>query len=123
MTAPSASPQEFSENRILYKKELVNGQDIFVFSYNPDDDLYQVNFLSVGNQQGDYILVNSSSVSNIYEYIAPISGQPQGNYSPIVQLVAPVKLQLAVLNGCYNPSKNTQLDFELACETFRKMML
>ena len=40
MTAPSASPQEFSENRILYKKELVNGQDIFVFSNNPDDDLY-----------------------------------------------------------------------------------
>ena len=114
MTAPSASPQEFSENRILYKKELVNGQDIFVFSNNPDDDLYQVNFLSVGNQQGDYILVNSSSISNIYEYIAPISGQPQGNYAPIVQLVAPVKLQLAVLNGRYNPSKKTQLDFELA---------
>ena len=58
------SPQEFSENRILYKKVLVNGQDIFVFSNNPDDDLYQVNFLSVGNQQGDYILVNSSSISN-----------------------------------------------------------
>ena len=114
MTAPSASPQEFSENRILYKKELVNGQDIFVFSNNPDDDLYQVNFLWVGNQQGDYILVNSSSISNIYEYIAPISGQPQGNYAPIVQLVAPVKLQLAVLNGRYNPSKKTQLDFELA---------
>ena len=59
-------------------------------------------------------MVNSSSISNIYEYIAPISGQPQGNYAPIVQLVAPVKLQLAVLNGRYSPSQNTQLDFELA---------
>ena len=60
MTAPSASLQDFSENRILYKKELVNGQEIFVFSNNPEHELYQVNFLMVGDLQGDYVLASSS---------------------------------------------------------------
>ena len=114
MTAPSASLQDFSENRILYKKEFVNGQEIFVFSNNPEDELYHVNFLMVGDLQGDYVLASSSSISNIYEYIAPISGQSQGNYAPIIQLVAPIKLQLAVLNGRYAPSKKTNIEFETA---------
>ena len=94
MRVPSSSPQEFSENRILYKKILLNGQEIFVFSNDPNDELYQVNFLLVGNQQGDYTLVNSNSISNIYEYVQPISGVQQGNYAPIIQLVAPMKLQM-----------------------------
>ena len=114
MRAPSSSPQEFSENRILYKKTILNGQEIFVFSNDPNDELYQVNFLLVGNQQGDYILVNSNSISNIYEYVQPISGVQQGNYAPIVQLVAPMKLQMVVMNGAYKPSDKTNLEFELA---------
>ena len=114
MTAPSASPQEYSENRILYKKSLVNGGEIFVFSNNPNDTLYQVNFVLVGDQQGDYVISSSNTISNIFEYVAPVSGQKQGNYAPIIQLVAPEQLQVAVLNGSYNPSKKTTFDFELA---------
>ena len=114
MTAPSASPQEYSENRILYKKSLVNGEEIFVFSNNPNDTLYQVNFVLVGDQQGDYVISSSNTISNIFEYVAPVSGQKQGNYAPIIQLVAPEQLQVAVLNGSYNPSKKTTFDFELA---------
>ena len=114
MTAPSATPVEFSENRILYKKEIVNGEEIFVFSNNSEDTLYQVNFLFVGEQQGNYTLSNSTAISNIYSYVSPISGQMQGSYEPIVQLVAPVKLQLAVLNGVYIPNEKTAVYFELA---------
>lgn len=113
MIAPSAIREEFSENRILYKKEIIGGEEVFVFSNNPDDELYQVNFLLVGDQQGDYVLSSSNAIANIYEYVSPVSGQKQGNYAPIVQLVAPEKLQLAVLNGSYSPSKQTSFDFEL----------
>ena len=114
MIAPSETPAEFSENRILYKKEVVGGEEVYVFSNNSEDNLFQVNFLFVGEQQGDYELSNSSAISNIYAYVPPISGQKQGSYAPIVQLVAPVQLQLAVLNGSYVPSEKTMIDFELA---------
>jgi len=114
MTAPSATIQEYSDNRILYKKGLEDGVEIFVFSNNPEDELYQVNFLLVGNQQGDYVISSSNTISNIYEYVAPVDGQKQGNYAPIVQLVAPEQLQVAVLNGSYSPSKKTTIDVELA---------
>ena len=40
MNASSATLTPYSENRILYKKEIINNVEIFVYSNNPDDDLY-----------------------------------------------------------------------------------
>mgnify|MGYP003673616807 FL=1 len=114
MVAPSATQESFSENRILYRKELVGAEEIFVFSNNPDDELFSVRFTLVGVNQGNYVLSNSNAVSNIFEYVTPISGVPQGNYEPITQLVAPERLQIAVLNGRYKPTEKTDVYFELA---------
>ncbi len=114
MVAPSEVSEAFNENRILYKKELINGVEAFVFSNNPDDELYNVRFSLVGDNQGNYILTNSSAINNIFEYIEPVSGIPQGNYEPIVQLIAPTKLQMAVINGSYHPSEKTNIYFEAA---------
>ncbi|MGB1307615.1 MAG: hypothetical protein ACPG6B_01800 [Oceanihabitans sp.] len=114
MTAPSATPETYSENKILYKKEMQNGIETFVFSNNPDDELFNVRFTLVGDNQGNYIISNSSAITTIFEYVAPVAGVSQGNYEPIVQLVAPNKLQLAVLNGSYAPSPKTNIGFEVA---------
>ena len=114
MTAASATPEAFNENRILYKKSTDNGVEIFEFSNNPDDELYLVNFTAVGPQQGNYRIKSSDAISNIYEYIAPISGVKQGDFEPIVQLVAPVKLQVAVVNGAFQPNEKTAVEFEFA---------
>lgn len=114
MIAPSASPEDFSENRILYRKEIVDGNEIFVFSNNPEDELFSVRFSLVGSNQGNYVLSNDNAVSNIYEYVAPIGGVLQGNYEPIIQLVAPERLQIAVVNGNYKPSEKTNVYFEMA---------
>ena len=114
MVSPSEVPDTYSDNRILYKKELINGVEAFVFSNNPEDELYRVTFSLVGANQGDYILSSTNAISNIYEYVEPISGIPQGNYAPVVQLIAPTKLQIAVVNGSYNPSEKTHIDFEAA---------
>ena len=99
MVAPSEVPETFNENRILYRKELLNGEEIFVFSNNPDDELFSVRFSLVGDNQGNYIVSNTSAITAIYEYIAPINGVPPGSFEPIVQLIAPTRLQLAVING------------------------
>jgi len=114
MVAPSGISEVFNENRILYKKELINGVEAFVFSNNPNDDLFSVKFSLVGDNQGNYILSSINAISNIYEYIEPLAGIPQGNYEPIVQLIAPTKLQIAVVNGNYKPTEKTTIDFEIS---------
>lgn len=113
MTAPSAVEQAFSENRILYKKEVVGGVETFVFSNNPDDTLFDVRFSLVGDNQGNYVLANAASNGRIYEYVAPIAGVLQGNYEPIIQLVSPTKTQVAVVKGAYTPSEKTDVQFEV----------
>lgn len=114
MVAASATAEPYSENRILYRKELVGIEEIFVFSNNPDEELFSVRFTLVGANQGNYVLSNTNAISNIFEYVAPITGVPQGNYEPITQLVAPERLQVAVLNGRYKPTEKTDIFFELA---------
>lgn len=114
MVALSSVPETYSENRILYRKEFIDGVEVFVFSNNPDDVLFSVKFRLVGNNQGDYVLSNTNAITNIYSYVAPIAGVSQGNYAPIVQLIAPTKLQVAVVNGRYKPTERTDIYFEAA---------
>ncbi|WP_204344237.1 hypothetical protein [Psychroserpens algicola] len=114
MVAPSDVAEAFDDNRILYRKDIVDGNEVFVFSNNPDDELFSVRFTLVGENQGNYVLINSNAVENIFEYIAPVNGIPQGNYDPIVRLIAPEKLQVAVVNGTYKPSAQTDIFFELS---------
>ncbi|MEN3323379.1 hypothetical protein VP395_06545 [Mariniflexile soesokkakense] len=110
MVAPSDVLESYSDNRIQYKKELIDGVEAFVFSNNPDDTLYRVTFSQVGVNQGDYVLQSTNAINNIYEY----AGNLQGNYAPIVQLIAPTKLQIAVINGNYTPTEKTDIGFEIA---------
>lgn len=114
MVALSEVSETFNENRILYKKEDFNGDTIYVFSNNPDDTLFGVTFTLVGDNQGDYILSSSNAINNIYQFTPPIAGVKQGNYAPIVQLVAPTLLQIATVNGVYQPTKKTKVGFEVA---------
>ena len=120
MVAPSAVSETYSENRILYRKQIVGTEEIFVFSNNPDDDLFSVRFTNVGNNQGNYIISDQvdgetvNAIATIYEYVAPDNGIPQGSFEPVTQLIAPTKLQLAVVNGVYSPTEKTQIGFEIA---------
>jgi hypothetical protein len=114
MNGPSAYLDTYSENKILYKKVLVGAVEVFEYSNNPSDDLYNVRFSLVGTNQGNYVLVNNQAVGKIYEYRAPIGGIPQGNYEPIIRLIAPTKIQMATVLGKYNPNEKTLFDFEFA---------
>jgi hypothetical protein len=114
MTAPSAYVDSYSENKILYRKVIINGAEVFEFSNNPDEELYNVRFSLVGNNNGNYILANAAAVGRIYEYVPPVNGVPQGNYEPIIRLTPPVKLQIATVMGKYNPNEKTLVDFETA---------
>lgn len=114
MNGPSAYLDAYSENKILYKKVTIGGVEVFEYSNNATDELYNVRFSLVGNNSGNYTLINTQAVGKIYEYIAPIGGIPQGNYDPVIRLIAPVKIQMATVLGAYHPNEKTALDFELA---------
>lgn len=120
MVAPSAIPSEFSENNVLYQQDTVNGQLIYVYSTDPNDQLYLVKFSFVGPNQGNYIISNRPTIRTVYEYIAPSNGIKQGNYAPVTRLYAPTKLQMAVINGGYHPSEKTDFNFELAVSSHDK---
>ena len=114
MTAPSAIADTYSENKILYKKEVLDGVEIFVFSNNPEDELYSVRFSLVGDGNGNYILSDANAISRIFEYIPPINEVLQGNYEPVIRLTAPEKLQIGGINGNYHPNEKTNISFELS---------
>lgn len=113
MYAPSAYLDTYSENKILYKKTVVNSVEVFEFSTNPQDELYQVKFTLVGNNLGNYVLINSSAIGKIYQYVEPVAGVPQGNYNPVIRLVSPTKIQIATVLGKFNPNEKTKIDFEI----------
>ena len=113
MNAPSAYLDSYSENKILYKKTFENTVEIFEYSNNPEDELYNVRFTLVGNNLGNYNLVNSNSNGKIYKYIAPENGLLKGNYEPVTRLVAPTKIQIATVLGKFNPTEKTAVDFEI----------
>jgi hypothetical protein len=114
MTAPSAYVDKYADNKILYKKTILNSVEVYEYSNDPNEVLYNVKFSLVGNNLGNYIIQNSNTVERIFEYMTPVNGIPQGNYEPIVQLVAPIKIQVATFLGKYNPDEKTAVDFEIA---------
>ena len=114
MNAPSAYEDSYSENKILYKKTLIGPTEIFEFSTDETLTLYQVKFTFLGNNLGNYVLASNNTIGKIYEYVAPIAGIPQGNYEPIVKLIAPTKIQIATIVSKYSPSDKTEIETEIA---------
>lgn len=110
MVGESAYPDVYDANRILYKKILVGNEEYFEYSTNQNDDLFNVTFSNVGTNLGDYSLSETYANGNVFVYV----GTNLGNYSPITQLIAPTKLQVAVLNSTYKPNEKTSISSEVA---------
>jgi hypothetical protein len=114
MTAPSAFNDSYSDNKILYQKLQANGIEYFEYTNDSQVELFNVRFTAVGNNRGNYIIKNANSITRIYEYIAPLNGISQGSFAPIIQLIAPNKIQIATFLGKYTPTDKTAVDFEIA---------
>ena len=106
MVASSAVQVPFEEGKVLYRKITQNGVEIFEYSTNPDEVLYQVGFTQLGENQGDYILSSQGVNGRVFEYIAPIAGVAQGSFAPIRQLVAPSQRQVWSMASTYQLKNN-----------------
>lgn len=114
MVVPSAVPAVYDANKVLYKKVILNGVEVFQISNNPLDVLFEVQFTFAGNHLGDYNLTKSTINGRVFEYIAPLNSVKQGNYNPITALIAPEKLQVAVVNSSFSPNNTTKIAAEIA---------
>ncbi len=68
----------------------------------------------MGVGKGNYIQVNNSANGRVYAWVQPIAGQPQGDYEPVTQLVAPVRQQMATAALEYMLNDHLQIEGELA---------
>ncbi len=121
--APSVDTVDFSSIQVLYKQQdtIVNGiayTKIFVYSTNPEQAIYRPSFSEVGQGNGNYININSSANGKVYQWVAPINGQKQGNYEPLILLPTPKQRQMAVAATTYKINNNLKTGVELAISNF-----
>jgi hypothetical protein len=110
MFAESAFLDTFNENRIQYKKVTNSTIETFEFSTTETDELYNVTFSNVGANNGNYTLDRTIAIGNIFVF----AGVNQGDYQPVVKLVAPTKTQIFVVQSDYTATKKTAISSEIA---------
>ncbi|MBX2921514.1 MAG: hypothetical protein KF746_04905 [Chitinophagaceae bacterium] len=122
---PSQMLDTFSVNKILYKKidtVFNNGvhDSIYVYSVSPDDVLYSLAFTEVGQGHGNYVADQTNAANGkVFKWVSPdAENRLQGNFEPVILLVAPRKQQLVSIGAEYAISKNTQVSTEMALSNY-----
>lgn len=118
MYTVSAEKTAYDSNKILYRKLSLNGADIFEYSIDPTEDLYQVSFTYLGANQGNYRQTNANQNGKVFEYLEPVAGVLQGDYEPIKQLISPKKLQIYTLNGQYQLKNKGNFGFNIGLSNY-----
>jgi len=109
----------FSPDEILYRRTTgFDGQnipyEIYEYSTSPDSAFFRVEFSDVGLGNGNYLLTNSTANGRIFEWIAPVNGQPQGQYEPISLLSAPNQKAMFAGNFGIKLSDHEEVKTEVA---------
>ena len=112
---PSIDSIGYIETQNLYAKiDTLQYSGVMIHSVQPSKALYQVNFSFVGTNKGNYRLKNYNALGKVYEWVAPINNEPQGDYEPLRVLITPKLKQVMSLGGNFSINSNTQLETELA---------
>jgi hypothetical protein len=119
---PGVDSVGFSDTEVRYEKidTLVNSvlyTDVFVYSTVPDSAVWRCAFSYVGPNNGNYRQVNSAANGKVFEWTAPVSGIPQGDYEPVVLIVTPKKRQMVTF-ASQQVSATKEFYTELAMSTY-----
>lgn len=107
----------YNANEVLYKQldTLVNGiqYTYYAYSTHPDSAHYRLRFSDVGLGNGNYVLANTFANGRTYRWVAPNpDGSKNGQFEPVVKLIAPKKQHMLTFSTGYRFSKNFSLDAE-----------
>lgn len=96
-----------SESTVRYEKRdtIVDGvvyEDVYRQTENENRGIYRVTYSLVGQGNGNYVEDASLINGRVYQWVAPVNGVPQGNYAPIIRLIAPKRTRL--ITGRYESS-------------------
>ncbi|GAB3413567.1 hypothetical protein GCM10027516_02830 [Niabella aquatica] len=119
---PSAVQDTLTAGKVLYERvydTVDNVVDSFYrYSIDPERAKYNLAFTEVGYGRGNYIPDNSNANGKVFVYMPPVNGVLQGNFEPVVLLVAPKKQQLLTLGVDYNITPNTVVKTEVAASNY-----
>lgn len=119
---------DFNLNRVYYRQRdtavVIAGQltNLSYLYYDPlaDSSALQVQFSEVGNGRGHYMLKQSSANGRVYEWVAPDphTGNPKGQYEPLVQLIPPTNHWMLSGGLQYRSPKGFEFSAESAFSSF-----
>jgi len=115
---PIAGIDTFSTGKILYKRidTVYNAihDSIFVYSTNKDSAIYSLNFVDVGTNKGNYVPLFNAANGNVYQWVAPVNGVPQGNFEAATFLVTPKTQQVISTGFTWQVDNKTLVKTEFA---------
>ncbi|MCU0334644.1 MAG: hypothetical protein MUF62_06290 [Chitinophagaceae bacterium] len=113
---PVATRDSFNAGRIQYvqRDTVVAGTPYRVFRYQPvyDTAVFALSFTEVGQGRGNYRPLLNAANGKVYEWVAPVGGQPQGSYEPVAFLVTPKKQQMLTVAAQYRLSAATTAEVD-----------
>jgi hypothetical protein len=116
---PNIAADTFAAGKVLYRiiDTLVGStlyDSVYVYSPDPLAQLYSVTFSYVGTGKGDYTISPINANGRVYQWVAPVAGQHQGDYSAVSLLITPKMQQLFALTTTYQIDSLKKISLELA---------
>lgn len=97
---------------------LVCGQWVRYLRYttDPTQARYTARFSEVPRGQGNYVPETTGANGRVFRWVAPdpTTCQPQGNFEPVVRLIAPEGRQLFAAGGEWKAAERTNVQAEIA---------
>ncbi len=112
-----SAKRAFSTGKILYRKiDTLGFSQVFIYSpvLTEDSNYYEVKFSYVGSAKGNYIQSASAANGRVFKWVEPINGIPQGDFEPIIKLIAPNKRQMLSTGYVFDNKKSKFLQLEFA---------
>jgi hypothetical protein len=110
----------FDPDRVQYRMldtvACGNPIQVLTFATNADSTLFLARFSQVGQGQGNYVQVATAANGRVFRWVAPdpVTCKPNGNFEPIVRLIAPELRQMYTTGVDFRPFKGASLQTEMA---------
>lgn len=113
------SRDTFSAAKVLYEIRdtlvgTVRYDSVYVYSADASKPLFSVNFSYAGSGKGDYILSPGNANGRVYQWVPPVAGQRQGDYTAVTLIITPKMHQVITLGTIYRIDSLKRIRAELA---------
>lgn len=112
-----SGPFIYNASKIQYKQiDSLGNKGIFVYANTPSVDtvFFEVKFSYLGANKGNYIQGKSMANGRVFQWVSPVNGVPQGDFEPLIKLIAPTQRQMLTASYKFADAKGNVLQLDLA---------